>query len=233
MAVTTQIGTRVARDKRGLITASMGFVVDSIEETMGSLPSVLGLIEVGRNGTEREDKRFLVQVEYEGANSDGIAGEDDNSEYDSSFREEPIETHPSIKGLIAYYGGEIDPVSKRVTFSLDMPKKTSGSKGLGGTGALQAQIDGKNPLYGLSTYLVLSAVFRRQYIKKTLPTSIFSNIGKIVKSLPGGYPTPANHDWLIRPPKVSKRGGAYEISEEWVMSPPGGWPPQVYDLIQF
>ena len=28
--------------------------------------------------------------------------------------------------------------------------------------------------------LVLSAVFRRQYIKKTLPTSIFSNIGKIV-----------------------------------------------------
>lgn len=230
MAVTPQIGTRVARDKRGLITASLSFVVDSIEETMGGLPAVLGLAEVGRNATEREDKRFLVQVDYEGASSDGIAPEDDNSEFDESFREEPIETHPDIKGLIKYYGGEVDPVSKRVTFAMDLPKTASGGNGLGG--ALKPQQDGKNPLYGLSTYLVLSAVFRRQYLKKTLPVSLFSSIGRVVKSLPGGFPTPSGHDWLIRPPKVSKRGSCYEVTEEWVMSPPGGWPPQVYQLMQ-
>ena len=33
-------------------------------------------------------------------------------------------------------------------------------------------------------------------------------------------------------PKVSKRGNVYELSEELMLSAPGGWPEAVHGLIQ-
>ena len=57
-------------------------------------------------------------------------------------------------------------------------------------------------------------------------------IGTIQESLPGGFPTPSGRNWIVMPPKISQRGGIYQITEELMLSQPGGWPENVYKLIQ-
>jgi hypothetical protein len=102
------------------------------------------------------------------------------------------------------------------------------------TGTAAAGADGKNPLFGMRTYPQLTAVFRRTYATKRIPSNLIPNVGKILKKLPTGYEelNVDGHDWLMQPPKVRQRGNAFEISEELLMSPYGGWPEAVHGLIQ-
>ena len=79
---------------------------------------------------------------------------------------------------------------------------------------------------------VLRAVFRHTYLRRTLPGGLLDKIGKIRQGLPEGFPTPNERDWLCMAPKVGRRGNVYEISEELMLSAPGGWPEAVHGLIQ-
>lgn len=208
--------------KTGVISLTIPFHVDSLDEVLSvGLEPPFGLQEMERDWDDIEGAGFEVAVKYEGFES----GRDEGGveyDFDPSFSEEPIESHPLINRLVELYDGEVK--DNKVTFPSTIVDEGGGLGGGNG--------ERKNPLAGLTTFVSLRSVFRMTYARRTLPQSIFRKIGTIERSLPGGFPTPAGRDWLVMPPKVSERGNAYEISEEWMMSPPGGWPENIYKLIE-
>jgi len=220
-------GLRGNRDERGLIGLTVPWVVATLEEvlTVGAT-SVFGLPETKREWNDLEAGKFLVNISYEGAQSEN--GDKDTYEFDSSFSEEPIESHPDIETIKAVYGGTVGGDGK-ITFPEKMPSAKGGGGGLSGGQSVKQD---KNPLFGLSTYLVTKAVFRHTYLRRVFPATLLDKIGSIVHSLPEGFPTPSSRNWLFMPPKVTKRGNMYEITEELMLSAKGGWPDGVYKLIQ-
>lgn len=220
-------GTKGTRDETGLLSVSVPYYVPSEGDilTVGAEPP-LGLKEVGRTWGDVEGMSgFEVVVEYEGFEDGRDEGDTESIEFDPSFAEEPIESHPAFLLLKARYGGTLDDKGK-VQWS-ETYKPTNGALQSGGS------TEKKNPLFGVSTYLSLKSVFRRTYTVRDLPNDLLENIGEIVESLPDGFPTPSGRNWLTMPPKVTLRGNAYQITEELILSPPGGkWPPGVHGLME-
>jgi hypothetical protein len=227
-------GIRGRRDPRGLVSLTVPWYCSSLEETMTvGEATVLGLPEVGRDLAQVEMKdKFLVNISYEGLMSD--AGDMSTFEFEDSFSEDPIETHPEFEQLKKDYNGSIDPSTKRVVWPEILKSGSSGSQN-GLLGVLTAGKQGKNPLYGLTTYLAQKGIWRRTFLVKKLPANLFDSIGQVFSSLPTeakDMPVPKDRNWLFIPPKLSWKGNCWEVGEQLMMSPPGGWPPQVYKLIQ-
>lgn len=220
-------GLRGSRDERGLIGLTVPWIVATLDEvlTVGA-SAVFGLPETKREWSDLEGGKFLVNISYEGAQSEN--GDKDTYEFDSSFGEEPIESHPDIETIKATYGGTVGGDGK-ITFPEKLSSNKGSSSGLSGG---QTTKQDKNPLFGLSTYLVTKAVFRHTYLRRVFPSELLNKIGTIVRSLPESFPTPSGRNWLFMPPKVAKRGNMYEITEELMLSAKGGWPEAVYQLIQ-
>jgi len=148
-------GLRGNRDERGLIGLTVPWVVATLEEvlTVGAT-SVFGLPETKREWNDLEGGKFLVNINYEGAQSEN--GDKDTYEFDSSFSEEPIESHPDIETIKSVYGGTVGGDGK-ITFPEKMPSAKGGSGGGGGLSGGQSAKQDKNPLFGLTTYLVPTA----------------------------------------------------------------------------
>lgn len=223
------LGLTAGRDERGLISLALPWNCATLEETMtvGS-GAPFGLPEVRRAVSQLEDGSFQVTITFEGTEG-GADGSDETFEFDSMFREEPIESHPNIDQLKSTYGGTVNS-DGRIVFPEKLPGGKSSGSGLSGS---KSSAGDKNPLFGVTTYLVLNAVFRHTYLRSTIPDDLLDKVGTTRERLPEGFPTPAGRNWLIMPPKVSKRGNVYEISEEWLLSKPGQtWPEAIYGLIQ-
>ncbi len=224
------LGLSGSRDERGLISMALPFNCATLEETLSvGLVYPFGLPETRRAVSQLEDGSFQVTVTFEGIEGSGEGGESETYEFDSMFREEPIESHPNIDKIKSTYGGyERDG---RILF----PEKLTASKSSGGTGlsGSKSTAGEKNPLFGITTYLVLNAVFRHTYLRRTIPSDLLDRVGTTVDRLPENFPTPSGRNWLVMPPKAVKRGNVYEISEEWTLSKPGEkWPEAIYGLIQ-
>jgi hypothetical protein len=163
---------------------------------------------------------YLVTVNYKGF----LDAEDSNQyEMDVSFSEEAIEAHPNLAAIKKKYAGTTNEEGK-VKFPEFVRAKS-------GSGLTDRTYRTKNPMFGVTTYLALKAVFRHTYSSKSAPD--LNNIGKIVKSVPGNFPTPKDHDWMMMPPKFHKEGrkGDYKVTQEYMGSAPGGWPESVYGLM--
>jgi hypothetical protein len=225
------LGLSASRDERRLLSVSVPWNCRTLAETMtvgGGNP--FGLPETGRQVTQLEDASFQVTITYEGTEAEP-AGEESH-EFDSSFREEPIESHPRIDRIRKRYGG-VTGDDGRITFPEKLPRAAQAGSGSGLSGSEPAGTGEKNPMFGQSTYLVLHAVFRRTHLKRKVPKNLLDDAGTTREKLPGGLPTPKGRNWLVMPPKASKRGNVWEISEEWLLSKPGEkWPPAVYGLIE-
>jgi hypothetical protein len=219
-------GQRGSMDKRNVATHSATYFVATLAEvfTVGRDVPVSGLVLGERQWSEAETKGYLVTVNYEGV-PDGLSETEESFEFAPSFGEEPLPAHPDWPKIKEFYKGSVDKDGK-VTFAEFLTPQSGG--GLGGASAERQ----KNPLFGAKTYLALKAVFRWTYVRRTLPNDILSRIASIRKGLPGGLPTPPDHDWLVMPPKVVRKGDVYEISEDWMMSQKGGWPTHVHKLVQ-
>lgn len=186
-----------------------------------------GLPETGRQVNQLEDASYQVTITYEGTEEE--PGEEASYEFDSSFREEPIESHPKIALIRKRFGGVIGD-DGRINFPEKVPSDSSETVGLGGGEESRGE---KNPFFGQTTYLVLNAIFRRTYLKRRIPANILDDVGTTRPRLPGGLPTPKGRNWLIMPPKISMRGNVYQITEEWMLSKPGEeWPAVIYGLIE-
>jgi hypothetical protein len=118
----------------------------------------------------------------------------------------------------------------RILFPEKLTSSKSSGSGLSGSKSTSGD---KNPLFGMTTYLVLNAVFRHTYLRRTIPGDLLDRVGTTVDRLPESFPTPAGRNWLVMPPRAGKRGNVFEISEEWTLSKPGEkWPDAIYGLIQ-
>lgn len=214
--------------KEGIVTWTVPYFVEDLADvfTVGRTPPASGLAEVARSWTDIEGAGLQVDVEYEGLNGSSDGSEfEPTYDYDSSFKDETLLAHPEWKRIKEEHKGTYDKEEKRIEF----PEFLAGVKaGLGGGGPTQR----KNPMFGLETFLSLSSVFRRTYVRTSVPDSIFTEIGTIREALPNGFPTPPGRNWLIMPPKITQRGSAFQITEELMLSQPGGWPENVYKLIQ-
>lgn len=173
----------------------------------------------------------IVTYRYEGAaEGQTFAPDDDNTtfELDTSFAQQPIETHPAFQKLKSLYGWDSD--ERRFSeFLAATPTE----------GALPGNTSkGKpNPLFGEDSWLVLGVVFRKTYAARAFPTGLLSGIGTIVPRPPdiGQFKMPSSinkRNWLKAPPKVTRRGSAIQIAEEWILSGPRGWAKPVYSAEQ-
>lgn len=220
-------GASGSRDERNVFTWTVPFYAATLEEvgTVGGIPP-LGLTETGRTFSELDAGGYQVDITYEGI-PDGEDRDQETIEFDADFKEEPLAAHPAWATIKDKYKGSVDSTGA-VKFEEFLDKAYKGA--LGGT---QSGGKVKNPLFGTKSYLELSVIFRRTRVVETLPGNLLTSIGTIQNSLPDGLPTPDDRNWLVMPPKVVKRGNVWQIRDEWKLSPKGGWPPEVYQFIQF
>jgi hypothetical protein len=221
-------GANGSKDERGLVSHEVPYLATKFEQvlTVGA-GSYGGLPETGRTWRMDQAGCYVVYVTYEGQdpNTSTTAKEAETFEAKSSYREEPIEGHPQIEELIKKFNGTRDSQTQKVTFQAMMQ-----GTGTNALGADSNQKEIPNPMAGVEKFMALEVVWTRQYIKKTIPASIFARIGRITSNPPGGAPKiPGRSAWLIMPPQVKKRGNVVEISEEYTLLPENT-PKELYDL---
>jgi hypothetical protein len=208
---------------------SLTYVVpDFADVTTHGQTKYRGIPEVSRSWTQLEGcLGYELTIKYQGKLEEDPTDVDDYS-LDVSFSEEPLQSHPNWQEIKKKYRGQV--VDDKVEFQeyIRLPKKLNtqpGSKGFS-----------KNPMYGHTTWMVLKAVVRHSYVSRSRPS--LSMIGRIVSRAPGGFDTPDGHDWLVMPPKATRRSGSgpdselFNVTVEYLLSPIGGWPETVYETME-
>lgn len=228
-------GATGGRDDNKISTFSVPYFVTSSEEIprVGS-GNYLGLKETGRTWEAWNDGTdgWKVTVQYKG-HMDGDESavdprETEQWDIDFDFSEEPLESHPDLRLIIDTYGGYIE--DNEVKFPQRMPAGTKSKSGLGGKSLSAGD---RNPMYGTTTYPVMTARVSRSWSAATIPANAVNNIGKIYKIIPGIPDTIGNvdfgdRDWLTMPPKISQNGSVWRITNEWLLSPAGGFVTEVH-----
>lgn len=147
-----------------------------------------------------------------------LGGLDGSFEMFTSYESVPIELHPRIDQLSVDYGGYFTPDG----FAKWPPFYTPG--GGGGLGAGEQK---RNPMFGVTRYKEVSMTFRHTYYLTSLNQGIYEKAGKVVETLPAGFPTPrgpADKDgreikrrWMVQMPAISREGNSYRIVQEYVL----------------
>src|ERR1700760_4110777 len=125
------LGARGGRDKKGVVTLTVPYFVQLLQDclTVGASPPFEGLIETDRTWDQMEDANYQVTVTYQGAQGDSPERlTKEQIEFDGSFGEEPIETHPDIEELKQEYGGVVGE-DKRITFPQYLPDDGNANSG--------------------------------------------------------------------------------------------------------
>lgn len=241
------IGQSFSTDDIGITTWTCRYYVSSKDDyhKAGETAPVDGLVETNREGQDQrgmgEDggkEGMIITVTYEGIVDLKYAGyQNARVEFDQSYTEEPLQAHPNWLQISEQFSGRVDEESGRVVFDETIPGNdpftTPDAKyGLGAGIETENGREFKNPLFGEETYLSLGAVFRRTYAATGIPENVIELIGQVRDKLPdeyGNLDTPGRN-WLQQPFKISRRGGAYIVTDELLQSPPGGWNKALYDL---
>lgn len=228
MSAFITVGLSGNRSELGLVQVQLPHDNATIDDLLTFQPvTPWGFPEVNRSFSQMEDGTYRLICSMEGLDPNSDPDADGIFEYDSTFREEPIETFPDQDLLKSEYGAY--EVEGKLKFPSTLPKSTKGS---GLTGKQGSAGDETNELFGTTTYLVLNAIFRHTYLRRSIPNNFLDKAGTTVDELPSGFPTPEGRNWLVMPPKARKRGNVYEIIEELMLSKPGSkWPKALYSLI--
>lgn len=158
----------------------------------------------------------------------GISG---TFEMFTSYESHPIELHPKIDKLTEDFGGYYTPDG----FAKWPPLySTGGGAGLSGGQPV------KNPMFGVTRYKEVSMIFRHTFYQNTVPRSIYDKAGKVVTTLPAGFPTPKGPNdsegreikrrWMLQMPAVSREGAAYRIVQEYVLLDTSGVADGLYEV---
>lgn len=229
-------GETGGRDENLICTATVPYLARSFAEvlTVGG-GDFHGLRESTRAWQALNDGSgsYIVTVTYKGYTKDEEPDPENTEQWNLSFdfSEEPIESHPNLKAIKATYGGYYEEPGGPLKFPEFMPKASTGKGGLGGKG--KAKPGEKNPMFGNSTYAVMTARVTRTWSSKQIPKNAINDIGKVYTSIPGSPDAIANIDfgdrtWMAMPPKISQQGDVWRIENEWLLSPPNGWVEEVY-----
>ena len=229
-------GATGGRDENKIATFSVPYFVRTAAEiaTVGR-QDYAGLQESSRTwqAWNADADGYIVTVVYKGhLEGDPATTEPKDTEQwslDFDFSEEPLESHPKLKDIKAAYGGYIDENELKFPEIIPMgPKQSSGLS------SKKFKDGDKNPMFGTTTYAVMTARVKRSWSSKQIPKGAVNDIGKIYKRIPDA---PEEIDkvefgdrtWLAMPPKISQNGNVWRIENEWLLSPPAGWVEEVYE----
>ena len=195
-------------------------------------PTLRGeLKEQSRNWKDNGDGSYTVYITYEGGEEGNVGqtpgawfgGDEATYELAASLKDIPIEQHPGIAGLMEQYHGT------RV--------------GNGVVEFAQGTPSAPNPMFGVKTFKCVSGTLRRTRIVTTIDAKILESVGSVTTKV-GQFPTlnfeapdgkggkkSVPREWLKLTPTITKRGSKFTLTEEYMLSPKGGFPQYVYDLI--
>lgn len=244
MAVTQVFGATGDRTDAGLLQWRARIQADTYAEAFESpLPEGVpyDIPEKSRRVTQRKGGGYYSDIVFEGIGSFGGAPGSPSGQmapdiyrYQISFSREAIEKHPKIKEILSEWAGKVNDQTGRIEFEMILPNSAGATKpsGLGSGKSNSYKTGDKNPLYGLTDYPSWSIIFSVTRVVATLPTDLLERIGKIVKSLPMGLPTPDDRDWKILPSTADFRGDCWQWTESWMLSDKGGWPTALDDIFE-
>lgn len=240
-------GATGSKSKEGVIQWVIPYYVPDVSQVqiVGKEPYE-GCTEVSRSWTCNHDgstPSYIVTVTYEGGSTTSESesttyGDADSQVWSLDFEmaEEPIASHWNWEKIKDKYKAVnlANDTRYHDDWAFPVTLEGGGSSSSSGLGNKGKSGDGeKNPMYGVTTYLVMTAVVSVSYAKKTLPGNVIQNIGKLYKEIPDA-PSQFNNldtgkrDWMKMPPQISKRGNVWQISESWRLSEYYEWPREVY-----
>ena len=137
--------------------------------------------------------------------------------------EAPIETHPKFS-----LPRDAPPVNANNLAAIELALQNN-------TAALRTWDELTTLLFnlkrrGVDSYLKPGSVYKKTYCAREIPTgALLANVGKIVTP-PSPAPTPpSGQNYLMMGVSWTKQAGVVTISEEYQLSGPGGWDPNIYE----
>jgi hypothetical protein len=224
-------GLTSRKEKNGSTVITAKFFVATYAEALGiGTPSFISGLGRTAISCEQEEhgQGYVVTATYQGATGDdGTSSSYDEAtalpiyEWSPSFEQVDILTHPKIKTLLEKYEGVVDKTNGTIQWPEELSNPAgSNTSSLSGNKS-QTPVT-SNPMLGVREYLSLGGIWSKRSIKKTIPATLFSDVGKIIDNPPdptgGSFPSPGNRFWLTMPPSVMSRGTDWEITERWMLS---------------
>ena len=95
----------------------------------------------------------------------------------------------------------------------------------------------RSPLAAVESWLYVGLSYRISYAAQSVPSALLAKIGTLIKAPPniGKFKLPEaaqKRRWLVMAPKASIRGNTAQITEEYLLSEPGGLPDAIYGFGQ-
>jgi hypothetical protein len=213
------LGASISAEKTGAVSARVPFYGTNIDEAIANVSkSYMGMLRTGLDIRQEQDGNFVAIGVYEGVLDDGSSPDsEERTVYDwsPSFEQADIRTHPKFGELLKKYYGTLDE-NEEVTWGKYLPQGTGSGGGLGGSGDSTNFID--NPMRGVREYYALGGVWSQKRVYPSIPSDVFSSVGRITDNPPGNLPSPGNRFWLTLPPIVTQRGQKWEVTRRWMLS---------------
>lgn len=211
------LGERRSIDKTGLEKISRKIFFSSYDLAVTGAYNEVdsehdGALFVGAQAQGDEAGNWIAQFDYEKVSGESTDSEDIGlvEELDFSMSQNPVQSSPKFKEMMAAYGW--DTAAK--AFPQNLADGTA------------------SPVYGTTDFLSYTCVYRQTKTLSALPDDLFTNIGTIIGDPPFKKLTdPSMGDdrtWLYLAPKISTRGNAFQIVQEWMLSGAGGWLEAIY-----
>ena len=211
------IGERRSIDKTGLEKISRRVFFSSYQAAVtGAYNEVDQTYDdalfVGAQAQGDEAGNWIAQFDYEKVSGDSNDSDDIGlvEELDFSMSQNPVQSSPNFSKMVTAYGWD----TAQKAFPQSLPEGTA------------------SPVYGTTDFLSYTCVYRQTKTVSELPSDLFENIGTIIGDPPfKKLEDPAMGDdrtWLYLAPKISTRGNAFQIVQEWMLSGTGGWLEAIY-----
>lgn len=211
------LGEKRSIDKTGLEKISRRLFFTSYQSAVTGAYEEVGAeyddaLFVGAQAQGDEAGNWIAQFDYE-----KVSGEDNDKEdiglveeLDFSMSQNPVQSSPKFSDMVKTYGWDASLKSFPQNLSDGTP----------------------SPVYGTSDFLSYTCVYRQTKTVKSVNSIIFENIGTIIEDPPfQKLEDPSMGDdrtWLYLAPKISTRGNAFQIVQEWMLSGAGGWLEAIY-----
>jgi hypothetical protein len=209
------VGLSASTDEIGIRTITVPFVAETLDSALNyGEQSFQGLPRIRHEITQDENGWFSGVLTYQGKAANFGGGETARVfSLQSSYEEEPIESHPRLKELMEKYSGS-KGADGRVQWAEEIE---SGDKGRG-FGKSEETSTKPNPMFGVEKWKKLSVIWTVTYAAPNIPGDALNRIGRTVSSPPGNPPRLAGRSrWLAMPVRATKRGNVVEITEEYLL----------------
>lgn len=192
-----------------------------------------GIPCVDVDGTVR-DAMYIAEFRYEGLNADAKFDPTDDQKtfsLEGVRGDKAAELHPDFQNLKKIFGW--DEINR--WFPEFLPKTTSGQVNALKIAAVAGQ---RSKLAFVNNWISFGLTYKISYAAKTIPSTLLSKIGTIIKSPPniGKFKLPSatqDRRWLVTEPDIVQRGSGAQITESYLLGEPGGMPEAMYGAAAF